>query len=57
MFVVTFSVAWTGVEQRLPVAERAAATLVDHERRVEQLLVILEQPVDAIGWTALLVRP
>ena len=43
------------IEKRLPVAKRSAATLVDDERRVDEVVMILEQPVDAVGAAAFLV--
>jgi hypothetical protein len=55
-FVVSLLGRLHAVEEWLPVAVNAAASLVDHQRRVHLVAVILEQPVDAVRGAALLVR-
>ena len=45
-----------GVDERLAVAQRAAAAFVERVRGVDQLLVIREQPANAVRSAALFVR-
>src|SRR5262245_26271922 len=44
------------VEEWLASARGSAATFVDHDAGVDELRMVLEEPFDTIGGTALLVR-